>query len=56
MEQGRPQDALDRFRRAFALVPDDTQAGNNLVTALIQAGRLDAAREVFMQAAERQVW
>ena len=55
MEQGRPQDVLDRFRRAFGLVPDDTQAGNNLVAALIQAGRLDAAREVFVQAAARQV-
>jgi len=54
-EQGRPGQALTHFRRAVDLAPDDTRAGNNLVAVLLRVGEIDEARQVFEQAAARQV-
>ena len=49
-EQGRLAEALDHFRRAVDLVPDDARALDNLVIALARAGRVDEVRIVLDQA------
>ncbi|MGQ0733151.1 MAG: tetratricopeptide repeat protein [Acidobacteriota bacterium] len=49
-EDGRPGEAIDRYRRALALDATYTPALNNLGTALRAAGRVDEAIETFEQA------
>ena len=52
-EDGRPQDAIDRYQRALAFDPDYAPALNNLGTALRAAGRIDEAVRTFGQALAR---
>lgn len=52
-EDGRPQDAIDRYQRALAFDPDYAPALNNLGTALRAAGRIDEAVRAFGQALAR---
>jgi tetratricopeptide (TPR) repeat protein len=46
-EEGRPEEAIDRYKRALALQSDYTPAMNNLGTALRAAGRVDEAVAVY---------
>ncbi len=52
-EDGRPQEAIDRYQRALAFDADYAPALNNLGTALRAAGRIDEAVRTFGQALAR---
>jgi tetratricopeptide (TPR) repeat protein len=52
-EDGRPAEAIDRYKRALAFDPEYLPALNNLGTALRAAGRVDEAVGVFGQALAR---
>jgi len=52
-KQGRLAEAIECFRNATMLTPDDDLAYYNLGLALQQAGDLDGAREALRQAVQR---
>ena len=47
--EGRPADALDLFRQALQIRPDDSNARFNLAASLAEQGRLQEAAENFRQ-------
>jgi tetratricopeptide (TPR) repeat protein len=53
-EEGRPGDAVERYKRALALDATYTPALNNLGTALRATGRVDEAVAVYGQALSHQ--
>ncbi len=47
---GRYDEAIDMYRKAIKIMPDDEKAHNNLGTLLAQQGGLDEAIEHFSEA------
>lgn len=53
---GEPQKAIDTYKRALALEPDDAQLNFNLAVTLAQNGKYAEARKVGKHGAEKNPW
>ena len=49
-QDGKPEEALQQYREAVRLYPDDADARYNLGVTLVQQGKLAEVREQFLMA------